>query len=109
MKIAVFILFLLPVSHPPHVFVFSFFREMTKEFNVRIFFSCRLEGTEEKFRNRESRPEDLQTIAELREMVAERECLIKKLVVSVCALTAVRLSYTFPRMVSQPVSSVPGR
>lgn len=41
----------------------------------------RLEGTEDKFRNRESRPEDLQTIAELKEMVAERESLVKKLVV----------------------------
>uniref|UniRef100_M4ATR3 Family with sequence similarity 184 member A n=2 Tax=Xiphophorus maculatus TaxID=8083 RepID=M4ATR3_XIPMA len=39
-----------------------------------------LEGTEEKFRNRESRPEDLQVIAELKEMVAERESLVKKLV-----------------------------
>uniref|UniRef100_A0A8C1BY50 Family with sequence similarity 184 member Aa n=1 Tax=Cyprinus carpio carpio TaxID=630221 RepID=A0A8C1BY50_CYPCA len=39
-----------------------------------------LEGTEEKFRNRESRPEDLQAIAELREMVSEREALVKKLV-----------------------------
>uniref|UniRef100_A0A8C1GD18 Family with sequence similarity 184 member A n=1 Tax=Cyprinus carpio TaxID=7962 RepID=A0A8C1GD18_CYPCA len=39
-----------------------------------------LEGTEEKFRNRESRPEDLQTIAELKDMVAERESLVKKLV-----------------------------
>ncbi|XP_016387896.1 protein FAM184A-like [Sinocyclocheilus rhinocerous] len=39
-----------------------------------------LEGTEEKFRNRESRPEDLQVIAELREMVSERETLVKKLV-----------------------------
>uniref|UniRef100_A0A667X4Y4 Family with sequence similarity 184 member Aa n=1 Tax=Myripristis murdjan TaxID=586833 RepID=A0A667X4Y4_9TELE len=39
-----------------------------------------LEGTEEKFRNRESRPEDLQVIAELREMVSEREALVKKLV-----------------------------
>ncbi|XP_030644009.1 protein FAM184A [Chanos chanos] len=39
-----------------------------------------LEGTEEKFRNRESRPEDLQMIAELKEMVAERESLVKKLV-----------------------------
>lgn len=39
-----------------------------------------LEGTEEKFRNRESRPEDLQAIAELREMIAERESLVKKLV-----------------------------
>ncbi|XP_036405058.1 protein FAM184A isoform X1 [Megalops cyprinoides] len=39
-----------------------------------------LEGTEEKFRNRESRPEDLQVIAELKDMVAERESLVKKLV-----------------------------
>uniref|UniRef100_A0A7N8X4V5 Uncharacterized LOC113127602 n=1 Tax=Mastacembelus armatus TaxID=205130 RepID=A0A7N8X4V5_9TELE len=42
----------------------------------------RLEGTEEKLRNRESRPEDLHLIAELREMVTEREALVKKLVVS---------------------------
>lgn len=42
----------------------------------------RLEGTEEKLRNRESRPEDLHVIAELREMVSEREALVKKLVVS---------------------------
>lgn len=41
----------------------------------------RLEGTEGKFRNRESRYEDLQTIAELKDMVAEREALVKKLVV----------------------------
>uniref|UniRef100_A0A9J8CGN7 Family with sequence similarity 184 member A n=1 Tax=Cyprinus carpio carpio TaxID=630221 RepID=A0A9J8CGN7_CYPCA len=39
-----------------------------------------LEGTEDKFRNRESRHEDLQTIAELKDMVAEREALVKKLV-----------------------------
>uniref|UniRef100_A0A671STU6 Protein FAM184A-like n=1 Tax=Sinocyclocheilus anshuiensis TaxID=1608454 RepID=A0A671STU6_9TELE len=39
-----------------------------------------LEGTEEKFRNRESRQEDLQVIAELREIVSEREALVKKLV-----------------------------
>nr|XP_057920297.1 protein FAM184A isoform X2 [Doryrhamphus excisus]XP_057920313.1 protein FAM184A isoform X2 [Doryrhamphus excisus] len=39
-----------------------------------------LEGTEEKFRNRESRPEDLQMIAELKDMVSERESLVKKLV-----------------------------
>lgn len=44
--------------------------------------SPRLEGTEEKLRNRESRPEDLHVIAELREMVSEREALVKKLVVS---------------------------
>lgn len=40
-----------------------------------------LEATEEKFRNRESRPEDLQVIAELKDMVSEREALVKKLVV----------------------------
>ncbi|CAL8290845.1 unnamed protein product [Lota lota] len=40
-----------------------------------------LEGTEDKFRNRESRPEDLAAIAELRAMVTERETLVKKLVV----------------------------
>uniref|UniRef100_A0A672YGT2 Family with sequence similarity 184 member A n=1 Tax=Sphaeramia orbicularis TaxID=375764 RepID=A0A672YGT2_9TELE len=40
----------------------------------------RLEGTEEKFRNRESRHEDLQLIAELKDMVSERESLVKKLV-----------------------------
>ncbi|XP_074470826.1 protein FAM184A isoform X3 [Sebastes fasciatus] len=39
-----------------------------------------LEGTEDKFRNRESRPEDLQIIAELKDMVSERESLVKKLV-----------------------------
>uniref|UniRef100_A0AAQ6IEA1 Protein FAM184A/B N-terminal domain-containing protein n=1 Tax=Anabas testudineus TaxID=64144 RepID=A0AAQ6IEA1_ANATE len=39
-----------------------------------------LEGTEDKLRNRESRPEDLHLIAELREMVTEREALVKKLV-----------------------------
>uniref|UniRef100_A0A8C4EFD0 Family with sequence similarity 184 member Ab n=1 Tax=Dicentrarchus labrax TaxID=13489 RepID=A0A8C4EFD0_DICLA len=39
-----------------------------------------LEGTEEKFRNRESRHEDLQIIAELKDMVSERESLVKKLV-----------------------------
>ncbi|XP_012685130.2 protein FAM184A isoform X2 [Clupea harengus] len=39
-----------------------------------------LEGTEDKFRNRESRPEDLQIIAELKDMVTERESLVKKLV-----------------------------
>ncbi|KAJ8270726.1 hypothetical protein GJAV_G00118560 [Gymnothorax javanicus] len=39
-----------------------------------------LEATEDKFRNRESRPEDLQVIAELKDMVSERETLVKKLV-----------------------------
>ncbi|KAJ7991286.1 hypothetical protein DPEC_G00295750 [Dallia pectoralis] len=40
-----------------------------------------LEGTEDKFRNRESRREDLQVISELKSMVTEREALVKKLVV----------------------------
>ncbi|KAM9423161.1 protein FAM184A isoform 3-T3 [Salvelinus alpinus] len=40
-----------------------------------------LEGTEDKFRNRESRHEDLRVIAELKDMVTEREALVKKLVV----------------------------
>lgn len=46
-----------------------------------MVFFCSLEATEEKFRNRESRPEDLQVIAELKDMVSEREALVKKLVV----------------------------
>lgn len=48
---------------------------------ISCLLPCRLEGTEEKFRNRESRPEDLQVIAELKDMVTEREALVKKLVV----------------------------
>lgn len=51
----------------------------------------RLEGTEEKFRNRESRPEDLQIIAELKDMVSEREALVKKLVVGTVAEGGVKL------------------
>ncbi|KAM9317231.1 protein FAM184A [Gastrophryne carolinensis] len=35
---------------------------------------------EEKYQNRESRPEDLQAISELKDMVAERDQLIKKLI-----------------------------
>lgn len=51
-------------------------------YDYKCLFLSRLEGTEDKFRNRESRPEDLQVIADLREMVCERESLVKKLVVS---------------------------
>ncbi|XP_067840778.1 protein FAM184A isoform X5 [Heptranchias perlo] len=39
----------------------------------------RLEEAEEKYRNRESRAEDLQLIIELKEMVTERDQLMKKL------------------------------
>lgn len=35
----------------------------------------------EKYQNRESRPEDLQLIAELKDLIAERDQLIKKLIV----------------------------
>ncbi|XP_031758133.1 protein FAM184A isoform X2 [Xenopus tropicalis] len=40
----------------------------------------RLTEMEEKYQNRESRPEDLQIISELKEMVTERDQLIKKLI-----------------------------
>ncbi|XP_069091485.1 protein FAM184A isoform X2 [Pleurodeles waltl] len=39
-----------------------------------------LEEMEDKYQNRESRPEDLQVIAELKDMIAERDQLIKKLI-----------------------------
>ncbi|XP_032999587.1 protein FAM184A isoform X4 [Lacerta agilis] len=39
-----------------------------------------LEEMEEKYQNRESRPEDLQLIAELKDLIAERDQLIKKLI-----------------------------
>nr|XP_014346228.1 PREDICTED: protein FAM184A isoform X3 [Latimeria chalumnae] len=38
-----------------------------------------LEEVEEKYQNRESRPEDLQFISDLKDMIAERDQLIKKL------------------------------
>nr|DBA26617.1 TPA: hypothetical protein GDO54_010857 [Pyxicephalus adspersus] len=40
----------------------------------------RLTEMEEKYQNREPRPEDLQVISELKDMVAERDQLIKKLI-----------------------------
>ncbi|XP_077145659.1 protein FAM184A isoform X3 [Ranitomeya variabilis] len=40
----------------------------------------RLSEMEEKYQSRESRPEDLQIISELKDMVAERDQLIKKLI-----------------------------
>ncbi|XP_041418185.1 family with sequence similarity 184 member A L homeolog isoform X3 [Xenopus laevis] len=40
----------------------------------------RLTEMEEKYQNRESRPEDLQIISELKDMVTERDQLIKKLI-----------------------------
>lgn len=42
---------------------------------------------EEKYKNRESRPEDLQLISELKDLIAERDQLIKKLIVRLlCSL-----------------------
>ncbi|XP_041872648.1 protein FAM184A isoform X5 [Corvus kubaryi] len=39
-----------------------------------------LEEMEEKYKNKESRPEDLQLISELKDLIAERDQLIKKLI-----------------------------
>lgn len=64
--------------------------------------SHRLEGTEEKFRNRESRPEDLQIIAELKDMVSERESLVKKLVV--CSAAVVICAQTVLHSQTEPFS-----
>lgn len=46
------------------------------------FFSNRLEEAEEKYRSRQSRPEDLEVIEQLKRVLAERELDMKKLVVS---------------------------
>lgn len=42
----------------------------------------RLEEAEEKFRSRQSRPEDLEVIEQLKRALAERELDMKRLVVS---------------------------
>ncbi|XP_057279586.1 protein FAM184A [Pezoporus wallicus] len=53
-------------------------QELLKEINSALQFS--LEEMEEKYKNRESRPEDLQLISELKDLIAERDQLIKKLI-----------------------------
>uniref|UniRef100_A0A674HYQ8 Family with sequence similarity 184 member A n=1 Tax=Terrapene triunguis TaxID=2587831 RepID=A0A674HYQ8_9SAUR len=53
-------------------------QELLKEINSALQVS--LEEMEEKYQNRESRPEDLQLIAELKDLIAERDQLIKKLI-----------------------------
>ncbi|XP_032999585.1 protein FAM184A isoform X2 [Lacerta agilis] len=53
-------------------------QELLKEINSALQIS--LEEMEEKYQNRESRPEDLQLIAELKDLIAERDQLIKKLI-----------------------------
>ncbi|XP_054837090.1 protein FAM184A isoform X2 [Eublepharis macularius] len=57
---------------------FSKTQELLKEINSALQVS--LEEMEEKYQNRESRPEDLQLIAELKDLIAERDQLIKKLI-----------------------------
>uniref|UniRef100_A0A8C4YHG1 Family with sequence similarity 184 member A n=1 Tax=Gopherus evgoodei TaxID=1825980 RepID=A0A8C4YHG1_9SAUR len=53
-------------------------QELLKEINSALQVS--LEEMEEKYQNRESRREDLQLIAELKDLIAERDQLIKKLI-----------------------------
>uniref|UniRef100_A0A8B9PPL2 Protein FAM184A n=1 Tax=Apteryx owenii TaxID=8824 RepID=A0A8B9PPL2_APTOW len=54
-------------------------QELLKEINSALQIS--LEEMEEKYKTRESRPEDLQLISELKDLIAERDQLIKKLIV----------------------------
>ena len=49
---------------------------------MNLFSLERLEEAEEKFRSRQSRPEDLEVIEQLKRALAERELDMKKLVVS---------------------------
>lgn len=49
---------------------------------MNLFLLERLEEAEEKFRSRQSRPEDLEVIEQLKRALAERELDMKKLVVS---------------------------
>ena len=62
-----------------------------------VFFSNRLEEAEEKYRSRQSRPEDLEVIEQLKRVLAERELDMKKLVVStlvkLCHSTGLRKKF----------------
>jgi hypothetical protein len=49
---------------------------------VTVFFLLRLEEANERYNQRESKPEDLELIEQLRQEVAEREMRIKQLIVS---------------------------
>ena len=49
---------------------------------MQFFVVNRLEEAEEKFRSRQSRPEDLEVIEQLKRARAERELDMKRLVVS---------------------------
>ena len=48
------------------------------------FLIDRLEEAEERYNNRDSRPEDLELIQQLRDAIAEREARMKQLIVSCC-------------------------
>ena len=48
-----------------------------------FWYGFRLEEAEERYHNRDSRPEDIEQIAKLRDMVEEREEYMKRLVVSI--------------------------
>ena len=63
-----------------------------------FFFLNRLEEAEEKYRSRQSRPEDLEVIEQLKRVLAERELDMKKLVVSTllkCFSTGLRKKIDF--------------
>lgn len=49
---------------------------------MQFFVVNRLEEAEEKFRSRQSRPEDLEFIEQLKRALAERELDMKRLLVS---------------------------
>lgn len=53
---------------------------------MKGFLVFRLEEMEEKYLMRESKPEDLQMIGELKAMLTERDQVIKKLMVSFLGL-----------------------
>ena len=54
----------------------------------------RLEEAEEKYRSRQSRPEDLQFIEQLKRALAERELDMKKLVVGADLFSLTQISDT---------------
>uniref|UniRef100_A0A8B9B7P5 Family with sequence similarity 184 member A n=1 Tax=Anser brachyrhynchus TaxID=132585 RepID=A0A8B9B7P5_9AVES len=60
--------------------VFLYFNTNGTKLLLRRGISYLLEEMEEKYKNRESRPEDLQLISELKDLIAERDQLIKKLI-----------------------------
>uniref|UniRef100_A0A8C3BHW1 Family with sequence similarity 184 member A n=1 Tax=Cairina moschata TaxID=8855 RepID=A0A8C3BHW1_CAIMO len=59
---------------------FLYFNSNGTKLLLRRGVSYLLEEMEEKYKNRESRPEDLQLISELKDLIAERDQLIKKLI-----------------------------